>query len=325
MALELTDEQRAHMAVLREKWTAIGLDTKPIDKRKARAALRRCYKQIGRELPPITWVKSPREGVYARARWVAADGDFKRYEEITAEVKAKGQVDLAVSHEHVKEHLAGWADSRVGGNTWAGWHAWAEAMRYLGVEGIEEVDALNDLAQEVGWFWPYAEFCIVSEKPEVIRMDDRQRLHGEGVPAVRYRDGWSQWVWHGVDANEKVITGQFTGDDFLNEQNAEVRRVMAEVRGWEWVLDNIGAVKGAADEYGTKWSVDLSKGMSQTWGERDEALLVEVMNSTPEPDGSIKRYFLSVNPDECRDLSPVDCIGWTFSLRPGEYQPWVMS
>ena len=35
MTLELTEEQKAHMAFLREKWTGIGLDTKAIDKRKS--------------------------------------------------------------------------------------------------------------------------------------------------------------------------------------------------------------------------------------------------------------------------------------------------
>jgi hypothetical protein len=45
--------------------------------------------------------------------------------------------------------------------------------------------------------------------------------------------------------------------------------------------------------------------------------MVEVENSTPEPDGSFKRYFLRV-PPTMRDAD--SAIAWTFRMSKEEYQ-----
>jgi hypothetical protein len=54
----------------------------------------------------------------------------------------------------------------------------------------------------------------------------------------------------------------------------------------------------------------------------EEVVLVDVVNSTLEPDGSQRRYVLRVPPDQ---RVPRDAIGWTFGLPPGAYQPAEMT
>ena len=62
------------------------------------------------------------------------------------------------------------------------------------------------------------------------------------------------------------------------EANAEVRRVMLEHFGFDRYLRDSGATRVHADEFGVLWRVDIPD---------DEPLtMVEVVNSTPEPDGS---------------------------------------
>jgi hypothetical protein len=48
--------------------------------------------------------------------------------------------------------------------------------------------------------------------------------------------------------------------------------------------------------------------------------MLEVVNSTPEPDGSFKRYWLRVPPQmqTAREAS-----AWTFGLTSKEYEPLV--
>ena len=47
--------------------------------------------------------------------------------------------------------------------------------------------------------------------------------------------------------------------------------------------------------------------------------MLEVENSTPEPDGSYKRYFLRV-PPEVR--TPREAVAWTFGFdAEGDYAP----
>ena len=48
--------------------------------------------------------------------------------------------------------------------------------------------------------------------------------------------------------------------------------------------------------------------------------MVEVQNSTPEPDGSVRTYFLRVPPGMA---SARAAVAWTFGLDGASYQPIV--
>jgi hypothetical protein len=50
--------------------------------------------------------------------------------------------------------------------------------------------------------------------------------------------------------------------------------------------------------------------------------MVKVINSTAEPDGTYKEYFLRVPPDVS---SAREGVAWTFGLEPHEYAPAVES
>jgi len=47
-------------------------------------------------------------------------------------------------------------------------------------------------------------------------------------------------------------------------------------------------------------------------------VVVEVLNSTPEPDGSRKTYFLRVPP---RTSTAHEAVAWTFGMDAAEYSP----
>jgi hypothetical protein len=78
------------------------------------------------------------------------------------------------------------------------------------------------------------------------------------------------------------------------EQNAEVRRVMMERFGMARFIRESGAAVLDHDErWGTLYRREIAG---------DEPLvMVEVINRSPEPDGSFRRYTLRVAPD-CRPL-----------------------
>jgi hypothetical protein len=56
------------------------------------------------------------------------------------------------------------------------------------------------------------------------------------------------------------------------------------------------------------------------WGPRREepVVMVEVKNSTPEPDGTRKTYFLRVPPNL---RTAREAVAWTFGLAGSEYRP----
>jgi hypothetical protein len=85
-----------------------------------------------------------------------------------------------------------------------------------------------------------------------------------------------------------------TLERILKEPNAEVARVMVSLYDEGRFLRNVGAEVVHQDDFGTLYRYRLHG--------RD-LLMVKVVNSTPEPDGSFKDYFLSVHP-ELRPLPP---------------------
>ncbi|WNZ14258.1 hypothetical protein P8T65_46380 [Streptomyces sp. 11x1] len=75
-------------------------------------------------------------------------------------------------------------------------------------------------------------------------------------------------------------------------------------------MDSASAKTVAVDEFGTLWRI--------TARYEEDIALVDLLNSTPEPDDSFKRYVLRVPPDQTVSR---DAIGWTFGLPPGPTAP----
>ena len=92
--------------------------------------------------------------------------------------------------------------------------------------------------------------------------------------------------------------------------NQEERRVALDRIGWERFLETADATLVAQDDFGKLWSTEIRL-------EGEPAHLVEVVNSTPEPDGSHRRYFLRV-PPTLRTARAA--VAWTFGFdKPSEY------
>ena len=110
---------------------------------------------------------------------------------------------------------------------------------FLGIKYDSEKSELlkmwSELAKSCNWWHPYENFCFVSDRPESLHFDPMWRLHSEDRPAVKFRDGWSLWFWHGTEVSQKLIETpeKITYEDIAKEQNAEVRRATFEKLGAE--------------------------------------------------------------------------------------------
>jgi len=131
---------------------------------------------------------------------------------------------------------------------------------------------------------------------------------------VRYADNWGFYAWHGVIVPDDVIELKepITIERIAAERNVEVRRVLIERFGLDDYLKSGKVIKIHQDKTGILWRMDL---------EGDEPIMVvQVINSTPEPDGIYKEYFLRVPPDIVRAKQ---AVAWTFGLTEDEYVPLV--
>lgn len=90
----------------------------------------------------------------------------------------------------------------------------------------------------------HKDFCIVSDFPELIKRDHENLLHSDNGPAIKWRDGWALYFWHGTPIPENWITDpQFlTAKVALKISNLEKRRIACEIVGWDRMLKELKAV-----------------------------------------------------------------------------------
>ncbi|GAA3242576.1 DUF6745 domain-containing protein [Dactylosporangium siamense] len=207
------------------------------------------------------------------------------------------------------QHDAGWlaafdaaasrADSR--GETPAA--VLGAAQRLAGLAGV---------ARSAGWWWPYANVAILTDRPDELHRDNVGRLHAADTPALRYSDGFALHAWRGMPIPSDLVDrlAHLTHAQIAGERNAELRRVMLEHFGYERYLREAGARRLGADACGVLWQL--------TFNDDEPLTMVEVINSTPEPDGTSRVYWLRVPPTTRTARAGV---AWTFGLTEEEYHP----
>lgn len=190
----------------------------------------------------------------------------------------------------------------------APWLALFEALGRL--DG--PLSGLAQVARSAGWWWPYERLVILSERPSDLHRDEPGRLHRGDGPALAYPDGFSLHAWRGMPIPHDFVqslTG-LTHERISSEGNAELRRVMLEVFGYDRYLAETGAKPLHRDETGVLWSIELP-------GD-EPVVMVEVVNSTPEPDGTYRTYYLRVPPTT---RTARGGVAWTFGVEEDDYHP----
>ncbi|GGV06008.1 hypothetical protein GCM10010182_25560 [Actinomadura cremea] len=190
----------------------------------------------------------------------------------------------------------------------APWLALFESLGRLDgpLSGVAEV------ARTAGWWWPYERLVICSERPTELHRDEPGRLHRGDGPALAHPDGFALHAWRGMPIPPDFVASltDLTADRILHEDNAELRRVMLEIFGYDRYLADTGAKPVHQDETGVLWSIDLQ--------DDEPVVMVEVVNSTPEPDGTYRTYYLRVPPST---RTAREGVAWTFGVDEADYHP----
>ncbi|MGO9123212.1 MAG: DUF6745 domain-containing protein [Desulfomonilaceae bacterium] len=110
----------------------------------------------------------------------------------------------------------------------------------------EELDLWRDIAQSACWWWPYKNFCVISERPILVRMqewsENRHRLHCENGPALAFSDGWKVYALNGVRVPSEIVktpAAKLDLDLLLRERNAEIRREIVRKIGIERIMSEL--------------------------------------------------------------------------------------
>jgi hypothetical protein len=218
-----------------------------------------------------------------------------------------------------------WGDMYQGGNMWAAWDSYLTACRdILGLQ-LPEHDKYKWWEQSAihgGFRLMHEEFCMVSDFPSRLFKDEQHRPHCDDGPSHEWRDGWKLWYIHGVAVTEQIVMypKTLTIKQIDDESNAEVRRVMIERFGLQRYLTEGGAqiIHQDTDPQNGDQRILYCKEVKDD----EPIVMVRVKNSTPEPDGSIKDYFIRVPPGIERAGA---AVAWTFGMTEKQYAPLVQT
>lgn len=331
-------------------WRAVAAATGAGDRARAEAGVRLAYRLAGlREPERIVWARSPLEAVRLLSGAPAADGETLPPTGASVRDAVRNR---AVAAERDRLHTllgpTGWSDHwrTTGADLWETTRPLADRTRTGVVEALapadrkEEtrirlllldavlgqhdaawlcaldaapgLDGLAEVARTAGWWWPYEHVAVVAERPVELHRDEAGRLDRGDGPALAFSDGFALHAWRGLPVPGEFLDrlGALTPERIRAEENAELRRVMLEYYGYDRYLEESGAKPVHRDETGVLWRIPLP-------GDED-VVMVEVVNSTPEPDGTSRTYWLRVPPTT---TTAREGVAWTFGLSAEAYEP----
>lgn len=158
--------------------------------------------------------------------------------------------------------------------------------------------------------------CLVADYPTEVVVDQQLRAHNGEGPAITFSDDYKNFAMFGLNVPRHLIEGRdsLTIDDIDKTENVEIRRFMIELYGSSRFMVDSGAKLIHEDEFGKLYRKELP--------DDEPIVMLSVINSTMEPDGTYKNYFLRVPP---RITTAREAVAWTFSLQSKEYDPNVQS
>ncbi|TXH53766.1 MAG: hypothetical protein E6Q97_12355 [Desulfurellales bacterium] len=207
---------------------------------------------------------------------------------------------------------------------------WSESVHLLGIEPETALDkrvfdATIRLFHDCNTWWTIVgDTLIISERPNRNEINTEPRenqrgtqerfvWHAEDGPAHGWPDGEGAFYVMGVRVPRQVVMEPETLDpqQIIRHENQEVRRVMIDRYGAQNLFERLTSKVIHEDETGRLRRIEVP-------GDDEEPIVVvEVLNSTPEPDGTIKTYYLRVPPTTRRAK---EGVAWTFGVDEAHYE-----
>ena len=331
----ITPQEKVALDAHATKWIANAMSTEPVAPERLVPAIKALYSAARLKEPRVVIVPSPiimafAGGFSAAIWWVRKNGALARSATYSATRSAtlsatRSATDSATDSANPFVRIAfdlgrefgiepnlmlrcaqSWWRMYQGGNMWSAWDCYLSA--YRDVLGLvlpehEKYKAWETCAIEGGFRIVHEEFCIISDRPEILTVDDQSRPHNATGPSHRWRDGWSLYHWHGVQISESkkhIIEApeQITVSEIETETNAELRRVMIDRYGpARYVVDSGAIVVHELPADHPMIGLRTARVLRKAVQDDEPIVFVDLLNSTPEPDGSVKRYMLRVDPD----------------------------
>jgi len=257
---KLLPEHKARFSEWRDRWIANAMSTEAMTSEDRAACVEAVHGvYAAANLPPpkhIVFVPSPFvlafAGGFAAARWHKAKAatraateaatraatDYSRWYVIPCDMRAVAEA-LGVGDFGLQCAAKAWK-LWSGGNQWAGYDAFLSFFQDIAHLPIDysAYRHWRTLAERSGPRIVHPDFCMISDRPAVLKVDAQNRPHCEDGPFCEWRDGTQLYSWHGARIPARWIMEKSTIDptEILREQNVELRAAGSACIGWPRML-----------------------------------------------------------------------------------------
>jgi hypothetical protein len=155
----------------------LGCSTEPANREEAEDGVRICYQALGKKMPEILWALSPKKALGLLEGSSVKDFCF-------------GQHDLY----------------------WIEYYYYLDKAMIMKLQGqlLQKLEGIRKISRNSGWYLPYEDVCILSERPSEMHFDENNKPHNESGPAIKYRDGFSVYCLHGVNVSKEEVESMKT-------------------------------------------------------------------------------------------------------------------
>jgi hypothetical protein len=184
--------------------------------------------------------------------------------------------------------------------------------------------AYEQTLQSACCWYPHRDFVMVCDRPREIHLEPvspaglRQETPPQGHwphradgPAISWPDGWGVHALHGRQVPGWIVEHpeSITVASIESERSAEVRRIMLERYGWARYI--AGCAPRVVDRVPMDHEIAGLRGArllcKELPGEPEPIVYLDMVNSTPEPDGTCRHYLERIDPRAYRGEAARSC------------------
>ena len=290
MITELSEAQTVTFPYYRKKWIDIGLCTEECNVEEAKKWIKKTYKVAKSDslkyfIGPVNNPLEASKVVNILKEMLKAKTEFDDADHLNQLVLDRLYNSKDRSFEKDLEY-----NNQLAGNQ-EYWFSYADFfLNETEVTGLEDIKPLLELSKHIGWWIALEGVAILQHRPLSITFDDQDRIHNTEGAAIKFRGDSEVDVYavHGITVEKKIIDRDYTVDDIDAEMNTEIRRIMIDLYGDIRYIQDSGLEPVQTDEFGSLFVKKVP--------DDEDIVMVKVVNSTMEPDGSFKDYWLRADP-----------------------------
>ena len=240
---KLTEEQKGKFKEYVDKYIKIGLRTDSIDKQKCINSVNNIYKHIlNKKEVPIFFAESPLSGwlivkilYYILSKSNSDSVSDSVWDSVRASVRDSVRASVSDS---VWDFIWPYID----GHFYSSFFGFYDYMHE--VLSIKLIDKYYIYKESLNFelMYPMDEFCVITNNPEWIHLNNQGKLHSEKIAAIRYRDGFEIYALNGVRVPKEIVLTSADELDcnlILKEKNVEVRREIIRKVGIDRIIKDL--------------------------------------------------------------------------------------